>query len=353
MKLTQVINKYSFSGNGARHREAQRSSIQLINLYFTVLLSILAICFISKADYFAYYKVRPLALNKINKEVKPIKVVKLNKEVEPIKVVKLNKEVEPIKVVKLNKEVKPTKVVRSHEKLKDKSRKKISVISMQAQKIKKMQIETRKIFDAEKILFYSFSNVDRPFGRVDLRNISKFSATEFELLILDAVPDSFRPNVKLYLRKTIKTAMKHQVDPFWVLSIMWVESHFNRDARSPVNARGLMQIMPKTGKYLASLLRMKNRNKKINYLIRNPDTNIEMGVYYLKRLLRTFNKNYVFATVSYNMGPSRVRKNLLRGRAVGSKNQYLDKVRRVYRFLTKHYITKTSKIKSPSQIAQF
>ena len=119
---------------------------------------------------------------------------------------------------------------------------------------------------------------------------------------------------------------------------MWTESHFNPNAKSYVNARGLMQIMPRTGYFLAVAFKKPVKNVKMAIrMTKKPVPNIEMGVFYLKKILIEFNQNYSFATAAYNMGPGGVKKRLRRGLKVGNKNKYLDKVRRAYNTLIKGY----------------
>ncbi|MFA7614018.1 MAG: transglycosylase SLT domain-containing protein, partial [Candidatus Caldatribacteriota bacterium] len=62
--------------------------------------------------------------------------------------------------------------------------------------------------------------------------------------------------------------------------------------------------------------------------------NLEVGIYYLKGLLRSFKNNHHHATVAYNMGPywtlSRLKNNL----PVGKNNHYLNKVKKAYSHIT-------------------
>jgi soluble lytic murein transglycosylase-like protein len=89
-------------------------------------------------------------------------------------------------------------------------------------------------------------------------------------------------------------ALKHGVDPELVHAVVQAESGYRANARSPVGARGLMQVMPATAK---------------DFGIRNlydPHNNLEAGVQYLKFLLDRFDLKRAIA--AYNAGPSAVRK---------------------------------------------
>ena len=94
--------------------------------------------------------------------------------------------------------------------------------------------------------------------------------------------------------------------PFdWVYGVIRQESAFRADARSSVGARGLMQLMPKTAKFVAKRHKLPYRNS--GQLI-SPQHNIQLGVRYLADLFEEFEGNQAAATAAYNAGPSRPRK---------------------------------------------
>ncbi len=96
-------------------------------------------------------------------------------------------------------------------------------------------------------------------------------------------------------------AKSYKISPAWAFAIARRESSFMSDAHSPVGARGLMQIMPKTAKQLKGVQVPKQ------YLLKARN-NIELGTKYLKELLERYKGNNVLATASYNAGPYRVSK---------------------------------------------
>lgn len=196
---------------------------------------------------------------------------------------------------------------------------------------------------------YTFDDSIVSFLKKDLSLFGKTSKAEIEKKILTTIPAPLAEKAGKYLRAVLIMSEVHKVDPLWVLSIMWTESHFSYNAESIVGARGLMQIMPATKRYLHRKLHRSGKTLIVErgdfkihdyFPYRVPDTeykihrdklfNIELGIIYLKSLLKYFKTNHVHATVAYNMGPGWTQKRLRNKLPVGVKNEYLDKVSRAY-----------------------
>ena len=92
------------------------------------------------------------------------------------------------------------------------------------------------------------------------------------------------------------SAARHGVDPGLMKAMMHTESAFNPNARSPVGAQGLMQLMPATAR------RFKVSNAW------NPSENIEGSAKYIAWLMKRFNNNVEFAVAGYNAGEGNVDK---------------------------------------------
>ena len=92
------------------------------------------------------------------------------------------------------------------------------------------------------------------------------------------------------------SASRHGIDPGLMKAMMHTESAFNPNARSPVGAQGLMQLMPAT----ASRFKVSNPW--------NPADNIEGSAKYIAWLMRRFNNNVEFAIAGYNAGEGNVDK---------------------------------------------
>ena len=85
-----------------------------------------------------------------------------------------------------------------------------------------------------------------------------------------------------------------------LLGVIQTESEFNRKARSPVGARGFMQLMPAT----AALL--KGRRLSAEEII-DAEINITLGVRYLNEMIREMG-SVEKALLAYNAGPGAVRR---------------------------------------------
>ncbi len=106
----------------------------------------------------------------------------------------------------------------------------------------------------------------------------------------------------LYRSEVARASMDNAIDPAWIFGVMRRESAYIRDVRSSAGAIGLMQLMPRTARYVAGLQGKKNWRGDLT----ESGTNIEFGTFYLRHVMDRFNDHQVLATASYNAGPSRV-----------------------------------------------
>lgn len=103
------------------------------------------------------------------------------------------------------------------------------------------------------------------------------------------------------------------LDKDLLMSLARQESAMDVEARSPVGARGVMQIMPATAKYTAKKHKIAYKRTSELYQV---GKNIEIGSHYLNELLGNYDDNRIFALAAYNAGPNRVK----RWRAVSDGN---------------------------------
>src|SRR5690606_13267173 len=98
-----------------------------------------------------------------------------------------------------------------------------------------------------------------------------------------------------------RESKKHDLDPAWVAAEIRAESIFDPQARSPANARGLMQVLPSTGLEEARRLGIPWHGVETLY---DPEANIAIGTAYLRKMLDRYGGKPYFAMAGYNAGTS-------------------------------------------------
>ncbi len=106
----------------------------------------------------------------------------------------------------------------------------------------------------------------------------------------------------LHRSDVAKASMENRIEPAWIFGVMRRESAYIQNVRSGAGAVGLMQLMPRTAKYVAGLQGKRNWKGDLT----DAATNIGFGTYYLRYVMNKFDDHQVLATASYNAGPSRV-----------------------------------------------
>ena len=132
-----------------------------------------------------------------------------------------------------------------------------------------------------KITYYPDSNIHR---------YSNWGATEA------SVKPSFNKNKDAFDHIIKQASSTHGVSEGLIKAVMHTESGFNVNARSPVGAQGLMQLMPATARRF---------NVSNAY---DPQQNIMAGAKYLAWLLKRFNGDQSLAIAGYNAGEGNVSK---------------------------------------------
>ncbi len=126
------------------------------------------------------------------------------------------------------------------------------------------------------------------------------------ILVLSLVKPGYTLVMKalfpLRYNEYIKTySDKYDLDRYLVMALIKAESNYIYDAHSIV-ARGLMQITDETADWIAAKLSLEH------YDILEPETNINMGCFYLSYLLDYYNDNEQLALAAYNAGMGNVNK---------------------------------------------
>ena len=99
-------------------------------------------------------------------------------------------------------------------------------------------------------------------------------------------------------------AADKQLDPALIAAVIYQESKF-RDQTSSAGAKGLMQLMPSTAKFIAH----KSGGTQFQLAdLGTPQVNIAYGSWYLRYLIGHYNGNQMLAVAAYNAGEDNVDK---------------------------------------------
>ncbi len=133
-----------------------------------------------------------------------------------------------------------------------------------------------------------------------LRNYERYlegqeAATPADLWLL-AYPQGYWDSIVSYSRK-------YGQDPYFIAAVIREESQFQAEALSPAGARGVMQVMPATGEWIAQNIRLPgfDRSKLFEY-----DTAINLGTWYIAHLMKRFKGDPLLVAAAYNAGPDAV-----------------------------------------------
>ena len=163
-----------------------------------------------------------------------------------------------------------------------------------------------------------FSANQNPLGERFITHLSETLRSDDVHKLNDFLEELRKPHVLVMLGKRQASMGKTFVRPYYalhpvarmparvpselVLAIARRESEFDPYVISPVGARGLMQVMPKTAKEMADRVGLRYSQKRLET---DWAYNARIGITYLEELAERYGGNPVLMSVAYNAGPSR------------------------------------------------
>lgn len=108
-----------------------------------------------------------------------------------------------------------------------------------------------------------------------------------------------------YRQVVSEVSENYGLDPLFVYAIIRTESKFDAQAISRSGAKGLMQIMDTTGNWGAELCDIKNYSSDKLF---DPRINIQIGCWYIDKLIKQYDGNIEMALAAYNAGSGNVAK---------------------------------------------
>jgi len=120
-------------------------------------------------------------------------------------------------------------------------------------------------------------------------------------------------------------AKKNKIDPNFIKGLIKQESLYEEQALSVAGARGLMQIMPATGRRINSKQKTKAALTNDDDLF-DPQINIRLGAAYLKQLEASAGKNKAYKLIAYNAGPRVLKKWKKRFKHIRDRDEFTESI---------------------------
>lgn len=117
-------------------------------------------------------------------------------------------------------------------------------------------------------------------------------------------------------------AQRHGIDPLLLHAVAHIESRHQSQAISPAGARGLMQVMPATGRGLG----VADAERQLL----TPQANLEASARYLKQLQARFGNDLTLVLAAYNAGEGAVERHGRRVPPFAETQAYVRNVLAVY-----------------------
>lgn len=185
-------------------------------------------------------------------------------------------------------------------------------LGLNSEAITELMHMAKRNFDHNKLIYVSSQLKKLGIYNISVNLITKIQHTE-------EIHDLFYPIA--FQHEVEEAARKNGIDPLLILSVMREESRFDSNARSIAGALGLMQLMPSTAykydKHVKITLKTPDQ-------LREPKTNILIGSYYLKHLIKVFN-SLPLAIAAYNAGEDAV-KEWLKKNSYATVDEFIEDI---------------------------
>lgn len=126
-----------------------------------------------------------------------------------------------------------------------------------------------------------------------------------------------------YWQSIVSAARRNGLDPYFVAAIIREESQFRAEALSPAGARGVMQVMPATGEWIAKMTGIRDFDRAKLY---DADMNITIGTWYLSYLMKRFKNDLYLVSAAYNAGPEVVATWAGAGRGAAGRDMFVETI---------------------------
>ena len=124
-----------------------------------------------------------------------------------------------------------------------------------------------------------------------------------------------------YWESIVTYARKYKQDPYFIAAIIKEESQFRTEALSPAGARGLMQVMPATGEWVARINSISGFDREKLF---DSDMAINIGTWYVSQLMKRFKNDPLLVAAAYNAGPEAVQGWIAKNGYQGERDRFVE-----------------------------
>jgi len=149
---------------------------------------------------------------------------------------------------------------------------------------------------AREVSGVAVETIASPLGSVPTPSKVGAVVTQTASVVSESVREQFFSTEVPFGSLIYAEARKNNLDPQLVAAVVETESRFKPTARSHAGAQGLMQLVPRTGKWMGA----KN--------LMNPQENVKAGTKYLSYLTKRFKGDETKIIAAYNAGEGNVRR---------------------------------------------
>ena len=118
------------------------------------------------------------------------------------------------------------------------------------------------------------------------------------------LPKNKRGSAEKIAYAILDAAEEFSLDPVFLMAVIQNESSFNSSMHGLAGEIGLMQILPRTAKWITDLYKVEYKNEKA---LLDPGQNIWIGAALLDKLRHQFDSEGRLYVSAYNVGPRKLR----------------------------------------------
>ena len=166
--------------------------------------------------------------------------------------------------------------------------------------------ESARVAHAKELLGNSYQrSVVRHGEQVQVEDYKQF----INQWLIGHLSDKWKPQSRRIADAIMDESQRYAFDPIFLMAVIENESKFNPDIVGTSGELGLMQILPDTGKWIATKFDFKWKGPAS---LKDPVTSIRIGSAFLAHLRERFDFHGRLYLAAYNMGIRNVNRNLAR-----------------------------------------